>query len=195
MFEFWKNNSAIITKLLVTQLGMTVFGILLHSAATVAQNNVLVVAFSIFSVLFYLFLVYTAVWDVGARDKIRIEGKRLEARPLHGALVAVFANIPNFILALLSTVGYFCIDRSVTDASGNLMSPAWAVNLYGVAQIVGSYFNSVYMGVTDALGITVYPFTVLLCALPCIAVSALGYFFGTRERFPIVPEKTSGTDY
>ncbi len=194
MFRFWKNNSRTISKLLITQFGMTVFGILLYSAASVANNSTLVTVFSLFSVVFYLFLLYTALWDVGAKDKIRIEGKRLSPRPFHGLLVALCANIPNLLFSVLSSIGYFAIDRSM-NFSGKYVSPEWAVNLYAVVQVVGSYINAMYLGLNDKLGITVYPYSLALNVLPSLLVCFLGYYFGTKEKFPIVPENTKKNNY
>lgn len=194
MFRFWKNNSPVISKLMITQFGMTVFGILLYSAASVAQNTTLVTCFSVFSVLFYLFLMYTAIWDVGAKDKIRIDGKRLSPRPQYGLLVSLCANIPNLLLALISAFGYLNIDRTVlTD--DKFSTPAWAVNLYSVAHLVGSYINAMYLGITEALGIAIYPYALVLIVLPSLLTCFLGYYFGTKEKFPIVPENTKRNNY
>lgn len=195
MIRFWKENSSLIVKLMITQFGMAVFGLLLNSAASMSENTVLVVIFSVFSVIFYLFLLYTAVWDFGAKDKLKIEGKRLAPRPLHGLWVSLYANIPNLLLSAVATVAYLIIDKSVTNADGAFIQPVWAVNLFAVAHVIGSYLASVYMGITETIGIVGLPFTVALCTLPSLAACALGYWFGTKERFPIVPEKNAGKDF
>ena len=134
------------------------------------------------------------MWDIGARDKIRIDGKRLSERPLHGVWLGICSNIPNFIFAICSTVGYLCIDRATLSAEGKFISPEWAVNLYGIAHTVGSYINGTYLGITETLNIFLSPFTLFLITVPAIIACALGYFFGTKEKFPIIPEKQN-VDY
>ena len=189
MFRFIKENSSAISKLLIYQFALTVFGLLLFTVSKYSQSPLIVVGISVFSVLFYLFIIYTNIWEIGAKDKIRIEGKRLEARPLHGLFIGLVANIPNYLFAVASLIGYIFIDRSTVTADGNFTTPEWAVNLYGIAQTVGSYLNGTFLGITETANIYRYPFTLALITLPAIAACALGYYFGTKEKFPIVAEK------
>lgn len=194
MFHFVKGNSSAISKLFIYQFALTVFGLLLYTVSQYSQSPAIIAGISAFSVLFYLFIIYTNIWDIGARDKIRIDGKRLKPRPLHGLWLGVASNIPNFIFAYCSTVGYLLIDRSVVDANGNFTSPEWAVNLYAIAHSIGSYLNGMYLGITETLGIALYPFALFWITVPSIATCALGYYFGTKEKFPIIAEKHN-TDY
>ena len=189
MFRFFKENSTAISKLFVYQFALTVFGLLLYTVSQYSENPAIVAGISAFSVLFYLFIIYTNIWDIGARDKIRIEGKRLQPRPLHGLWMCIYANIPNFLFAVCSTVGYLGINRAVTDADGKFTSPEWAVNLHGITHIIGSYLNGTYLGLTETANIYLYPYTLFLITLPSIAACALGYYFGTKEKFPIIAEK------
>ena len=62
------------------QIAMTVFGTMLSFATL--KNEGLLLASSIFSILFYLMLLYTVGWDIGARDKIRIDGGRMKPFPV-----------------------------------------------------------------------------------------------------------------
>ena len=194
MFKFLKNNASVISKLFVYQFALTVFGLLLYTVSQFSESNTIIAGISAFSVLFYLFIIYTNIWDVGAKDKIRIEGKRLQPRPLHGLFVGIASNIPNFILAILSTVGYLCIDHSVKNADGKLITPEWAVNLYGITHAIGSYLNGTFLGITSTLKIDVLPFTLFIITIPSIVACAIGYYFGTLEKFPIIAEKHN-TDY
>lgn len=180
---------------MITQFGITVFGILLYCTGTMASNPTLVLVFGILSMVFYWFLIYTALWDIGVRDKLRIEGKRLAPRPLYGIWVSLCANIPNMLFALCSSFGYLLIDRAVTDAAGNYYSPEWAVNLYGIAHTLGTYLNAMYLGVTETLGISQYPYCLFLIIIPNVIVCFLGYFLGTKELFPIVSEKNNKNNF
>ena len=194
MFRFFKTNASVIYKLFIYQFALTVFGLLLYTVSLYSKNNAIIAGISAFSVLFYLFIIYTSLWDIGARDKIRIDGKRLEARPLHGLWLGLCANIPNYIFAICSTVGYLGIDRAIVNADGKFTTPEWAVNLYGIAHMIGSYLNGTYLGITETLGIHLYPYALFVITVPTIAACALGYFFGTKEKYPIIPEKQN-VDY
>lgn len=194
MFKFLKDNASHISKLFVYQFALTVFGLLLYTVSQYSQNPVIVAGISAFSALFYLFIIYTNMWDIGARDKIRIDGKRLTPRPLHGVWLGLCANIPNYLFAICSTVGYLGIDRATVNADGKFTSPEWAVNLYGIAHMIGSYLNGTYLGITETIGIHLYPYTLFIITVPTVTACALGYFFGTKEKYPIIPEKQN-VDY
>ena len=191
MFRFLKENSGVIVKLIVYQAALTVFGVLLYNVSKFSQNGAIVIGISAFSALFYLFIIYTNIWEIGARDKIRIEGKRLAPRPLHGLWVGIAANVPNYLLAILSTVGYIFIDRTVTTAEGLFSTPVWAVNLYSISQFAGAFFNGTYLGITDTIGVYQHPLTLVIITLPAILATFGGYYLGTKEKFPIIAEKNN----
>ena len=107
MLHFIKDNRSVIVKMIVNQIGMIFFGLMLSMATN--QNNRLFLAASIFSVLFYMFLEYTVGWDLGAHDKIKLDGGRIEYQPYKGLLVSLCANILNILSGLLTVIGYFCI--------------------------------------------------------------------------------------
>ena len=184
--SFWKTNSDTVIKLFVHQVGLTVFGLLLYFAAEVSGNKPLVIGLGIFSTLFYLFLLYVLAWDVGAKDKIRIDGGRLERDPFKGAKFAFAGMIPNLIMAVLVLIGYICIDKSITDEAGKLLEPAWAISLYVVVQFLGLYLNGMYLGIGDVLGIAYQPYYLFIIIIPAIIVCGLGYYLGSYEKLGIL---------
>lgn len=184
MKEFIHKNSELIVKMVVHQIGLTVFGLLLNSCASVSGNENLGIIFGVFSAAFYWFLIYILLWENGTKDKIRIEAGRMKKDVFKGAKVALIAAIPNLFLALLSTVGYLAIDRSVM-VDGKFTSPEWAANLYSIAQIIGIFLNSMYTGIGEYFGITVMPYFLFLITLPAVLVTGLGYYLGTKEKFGI----------
>ena len=67
---FFKKYSYIIVKLFLNQFAISLFGIGLAFASSYAGNNGLLMLTSIGSVIFYLFLEYAIIWEVGAKDGI-----------------------------------------------------------------------------------------------------------------------------
>ena len=106
--SFFKDNSYEITKLFINQIGITIFSLVLYTAAASIEDVALFskvrTLLSIFAVVFFYALIYTAAWDFGARDKIRIDGGKLEESRFTGMKMALIANLPNFILAFFSTL-------------------------------------------------------------------------------------------
>ena len=172
MKNFLKDNGYIIFKMMVNQLGMTMFGLMLSLAT--AQNDTLFLITSIFSVLFYMFLLYTMTWEDGFKEKVRIDSKRVKYSPLKGLWMSLCANIINFILAAVILIGYLC----VTDMAAK--SPEWAYNMYGVGKYIATVVEAMYAGL---IGIYMpnNPLAYLLIIFPAVAVCTLGYYLGVKE--------------
>lgn len=182
--KFANENSGTVVKTIIYQIGLTVFGFLLYSASVDGSTGVMA-GLGAFSAVFYLVLLYVMSWDNGAKDKIRIESGRIKRDCFKGAKTALLANIPNLLLAVLSLVGYLFIDKAALNSAGAYISPKWAVNLHGIAQIIGIFLNSMYTGLADAVNLETKPFYLFLVCIPCIIACGLGYFLGTMEKFGI----------
>lgn len=175
MINFLKDNSYLIFKMLVNQIGMTMFGLVLSMATH--ENNTLLLITSIFAVLFYMVLLYTMTWDAGYAEKIRIEGKRLKYVPLKGLYMSLVANIPNIVLAVLSIIGYY----GGTLQNGVPASPEWAVNLYGTCKIIALFIQGMYSGIV-ALYFPATPWALLLIVVPALITCSAAYIAGVKGK-------------
>ena len=109
--KFFKENSYDIIRLLINQVGITIFSLILYTSLGAVNieegmKRGVNAALSVFSMLFYFALLYTVAWDWGAKDKIRIDGGRMEPDPLKGTKMAFFANVPNFILTFVCVLTF-----------------------------------------------------------------------------------------
>lgn len=107
-------------KLYVTQFAMGIFGASV-SLATAQNINGLFLAASIFSTLFFVILLHMTVWNIGSSDRISVDGGRRKRNLFTGALIGIAAGIPNFLLAILYTVTYFCGAHSVAAVTKIIM--------------------------------------------------------------------------
>jgi len=171
--NFFKEHSYTIVKMIINQIGMTVFGLMLAMAT--ASNETLLLITSLFSVGFYMCLLYMQSWDCGAKDKIRVDGGRLKYFPYKGIFISLCANIVNIILALLAVIGYLF----TTDMANGI--PEWSANLYGVCSTIAKFIQAMYLGITRLL-LPDTPFVLLLIIVPALFASGLGYFMGLKEK-------------
>ena len=175
MINFLKEYSYSIFKMLVNQIGMTMFGLVLSMATH--QNDTLLLITSLFAVLFYMVLLYTMTWEVGYAEKIRIDNNRLKLTPLKGLYMSLVANIPNIVLAILAIVGYY---GGVLE-NGVPVSPEWAVNLYGTAKIIALFIQGMYSGIVS-LYFPATPWVLLLIVLPSLVTCTLAYLAGVKGK-------------
>lgn len=105
-----KDNSYDIVRLVIDQVGISIFALVLYISMNIAGSNNQELGFSlnliasVFSILFYWALIYTVLWEIGAKDRIRIDSGKAGKFTLKGALLASVANIVNLFLAIFVIV-------------------------------------------------------------------------------------------
>ena len=184
MKKFFEDGIDIIIKMLVTQLGMTMFGIMITMTALVVPGfagqgkNSLTLIASITAVVFYMFLLYIHVWEKGARDKIKIDGGRLEKNNLKGLYLSLVANSLNILLGLIMCATYYFIDFSK-------QSPSLVYQIYGIVNDVARMIQGMFIGILnyispDAKAIS--PICFILITFPALFISSFGYYLGSTNR-------------
>ena len=174
MQDFFRERSYDAAKLLVTQIAISAFGFVLTFAAGSVDNDSLRTGCSVFAVAFYLFLVYTSIWDLGAKDALSIEYGHREYRPLTGLWIALLANAINFLLALLILLGVALPDASFFG------------NVGAVSKIIALFAQGMYSGLLSLRIGTAYlnsfSLSYFLMPLPAILTATAAYFFGLKNK-------------
>ena len=182
--KIFKENSYDIVRLYVNQLGIMIFSMLLYTAVGSFENarlsTALSIFVSIFSVCFYLVLIYYVVWEIGAKDKIRVEGGRAEPCKCKGLVMGLFANVPNLVLGLFTL-----LFLSIFLATGNNV----VSSVFFIFNLIMRFHASMYLGVIIEVVPTGLPNellieTILFTVIPLIsvAVTHLAYYLGTKEK-------------
>ena len=176
MKDFFHRYSYSIVKMFVNQFAISIFGTMLSMATSATKSDGFTLAVSIFSILFYLFLLYTMIWEIGAKDKISVDVGKKPYRPMTGLYMALIANAPNLLFAVVYSIGYPFMGKHVWAGTMNLI-----VRLYTVI------CEGMYLGVT-----TVLPFggavkldhmwwTYYLMTVPAIVTATLAYYIGHKD--------------
>ena len=140
MKRFISENFKVIKKLLIYQFGAAFFGILVNSSAgRLPWLNWLT---GILAILFYVYLLYSAVWEEGARDRIRVDGGRMTRDDFKGLKIALVANIPNIIIGVV---------MAASTIVNVLASAQWAGNVAAIANAVGVLWEGMYVGIITAI--------------------------------------------
>ncbi len=189
--KIFKENSYDIVKLYVNQLGIMIFSMLLYTAVGSFENQALSsglsIFVSIFSVCFYLVLVYYAMWEIGAKDKIRIDGNRMEPCKYKGFVMGLFANIPNFVLGLLTVIFTSLVLTIGNDGVITSLVAIFNLIMRFHASMYLGFISEVVPGSTPQGNVDYVEFlieSILFTLLPIIsvAVTHLAYFLGSREK-------------
>ena len=182
MLGFLKDRSYDIVKMFLYQVAIALFGISLAIATGSKSTSVNTATFqpatlqivtSVFSILFYLFLIYNLMWNIGAKDAGRIARKESGATRLAGLYMALAASVVNFLIAIFILLG-------------NLLSHiSFFSNAGGIAATVGLLIEGMYTGLL-AIRVGGVPLNSLwpmwfVIMLPMIVTASVAYFAGTHE--------------
>ena len=188
--KIFKENSYDIVRLYVNQLGIMIFSMLLYTAVGSFENeslsSSLSVFVSVFSTCFYLVLVYYAMWELGAKDKIRIDGGRMTPCKNKGLVMGLFANVPNLALGLLSVIlmSAFLLGGGDGVYAGflvfNTIMRFHASMLLGV--ITALVPSGLSEGAIDYVEFLIEAILFTVLPLISVAVTHLAYTLGSREK-------------
>lgn len=168
MKEFWMDNSKIIGKSLLNQFGAAFFGIMLFFAAYSLKHIIwLPLLASVIAIVFYLYLIYENMWEIGGQDRIKFDGGRAAKTPWKGLLISLMANLPNIILAVIINVSELLI-FSTTGFAGKINT---------IGRAIALLWEGMYMGVIKTYS-PHNPIIYILIIFPAIFVSALAYYLG-----------------
>ena len=168
-----------IVKMFINQVAIGIFGAMLSMATAAASSNTLSLIVSIFAVVFYLFLIYTMTWEVGAKDAVSPKSKNKKLNPHMGLILSLFANIPNFLIAIVYTVIFPFMGTH-----------AWAGNTNTVIKIFSLILEGMYSGITSVITLpyagATYPlhyfwWSYFLIIVPALLISWYAYSAGLRN--------------
>lgn len=202
--RFIKENFHNIVKLFINQIGVAIFAFFLYTAVGMIEDESaklgVNIAVSLVSIIFFCFLLYTVAWDWGAKDKIRIDGGRLEKFKYKGALISLYANVINFLMAMIAFVSILVF--MLSQPTNQLFDPSLAITLDQVTSSFSlelhSVFNiliralslaynglvrGIFSGGTNAFLTFLYE-SAMFFVLPLISVLAthFGYVMGLNEK-------------
>lgn len=173
MFGYYKKNSKIISKLVLYQIGAAILGIIVTSAAV--KSDWLFLAAGIFSSVFYLALIYSAMWEEGGHERIKIDGGRAENAPMRGLIISAIANIPNLVLAILILIG------NIFGSKNGAFAWVWAGSIGAIASVAARFYEGMYLALIQTYS-PYNPIGFFLIIIPALAVSMLAYNMGLRNR-------------
>ena len=169
MKEFLKKYGYTMVKLFVNQFAIALFGIGLWWVSMYAGNKTLQIVTSIGAVVFYLFLLYAHMWELGAKDGISAEARHTDRKLWCGFAIGAGANVLNLLLAVLMLPQLFAKDY---------------LPVSGVMKTVSMLLHGMYTGFTTAVGFGGRTFhemilTYFIIIIPAVAVTGLAYIIGS----------------
>ena len=171
--KFLKENSSVIARLIITHIGMSVFGLVIF-LATNQQGDKLMLLASLFALFFFAVITYTTMWEYGSKDKPAIDAGRLKFAPwtpFFAALVAEALGIA-MILVYLGTSFFF----EVSEGAKQVYAISYLL-LYVVESCASGFMLFFYHIFENAI---LNSLCLLVCPLLVCISSMMGYAFGAK---------------
>jgi len=182
MKKFFSENGMAVVKLYINQIAMAVFGLMVVVGFAGGSNNDLFVFLaSLLAVGLYLYIIYSMMWDEGARASaktLKAEDARVKKikTPFFIVLLGSVFNIICFIF--YTGYQYYVYANNLTEGK--------AYELGYLTEVIIRMTNAIYMGF-DAL---LYRETIVmrtpayyffLTLIPLFAVGIFAYYLGASE--------------
>lgn len=155
-------------------------------------SEILLLVTSVCAIIFYLFLIYVQIWEIGGKDEMSHRVHGTKPNIYKGFLIALCANVPNFLLAGLIALGYA------------FPGVEWIANVSFVSDLVTKFVHGMYLGIiqhefVQGFALMNQWWTFFLLPLPALVTSFAAYNLG-RKGFhltgilaPVVPESDRPT--
>lgn len=173
MRSFFSKYGYTVLKLFLNQFAIALFGLALSIACGAAENTTLQWVTSLFAVLFYVFLEYAVMWEVGAKDGIFAAARKQPRKLWRGLLISLCANALNLLFALLVLPGAFA-------PRGSTLS-----GMSAVFKIVAMLLQGMYSGLLalplGGIPLNGYAWVYFAIVVPAVLVSSVAYILGQYD--------------
>ena len=174
--KFFKKNSYEIVRLFVIQIGITIFSLVVTTAAQTAFDGeralLAKLVVSLFSIAFYLFIIYSTAWEFGSKHQ------KEDADKYYGLKCITVASLPNIFLGILMCIGLLRLAYPESIFAG----------LYAIPHLIAGLLESMHLGFLQYVKPTgenaQFVFSAiyyLLSSVPAILVTHVAYTLGRKN--------------
>ena len=184
MVKYFKENLSTISKLFINHIGMTIFGLIVLITSSLLSdklgNEVVFYIMGGLTVLMYFSLLYTAMWERGAKDKLKIDGGRMKLGLFHGLYMYLLANAISIFLAVMTLIFAFFANDPNSGIYG----------AYDVFKLMTHFWGAIYLPITRIAISSPVIHTLLYFAIivPGAIISCVSYILGVKGFKCIFPE-------
>ena len=181
-----KSNSYEIVRLVINQLGISIFALVLYISMSIAGESNQELGFSlnliasVFSIMFYWALLYSSIWELGAKDRIKLDSGKNEKFALKGALLALVGNVINILFASVIIIGELVRILTGSDIINGIVAVIIVIVRFTSAMFLRSV-NAICIPFGEEINILAQGVTYLAFFIFTIGVCQLAYTLGMNN--------------
>lgn len=171
-----KNNVSYILKLFINHFICGIYSLVLFVVLTVASGGKYVILGSLASILFYLYLVYSFMWEAGAKRAVGYNHTKI--RFYDGLIVMTVGSAPFYITTLLSfALSFFKTGAEFSEKTIDVLyNTFYYVNVFFSQCMYSGLFSKIFDGIPN-----VASFMYLISLLPGLIVAGSAYYLGSKN--------------
>lgn len=171
--NFFRENGYRAVKLIVVHIAVSIFALSIYLPFNTTPTgsktqHFLALILGIFSIIFYFFMIYGQMWEVGAKDELKIVNGKKKAYMGKGFLIGLVAAIPDFILCFAYVIFWF------------FQSYEWAANGYYLLKLGTVFWEGMFMGVNTVL-LNDGPYMFIFVPFVTVLFAGISYIFGMKN--------------
>ena len=183
--RFFKENSYDIVRLYINQIGISIFSMVLYTAVGTIElsSKLLDVGLSVFLLGFYFTLIYTASWEYGAKDKIRVDAGKIEPSHTKGIKLSLLAGVPNYLLSGLCLLFGLIYKATLSSGAGVvavLLNTFMRLSMAMYLGVVQTAFGPFTSAADNSFAFQAAGF--LVAHVFAVIVISLGYLLGSKDK-------------
>lgn len=163
LFQIAKEHRGTVLKFQVNQFALALFSLMVF--VFTMQNKFTMFFCGLFTMAFYWYLIYHLMWNIGGKDRIRVDGGRAQKILWKGFYIGLLANLFNLLLAVMNLIYYYT-----------------GISWLRLGNIIARLWESMYAGWWQ-LFMPHNPLAHFLVVLPTICVAGAAYLIGYYNIF------------
>ncbi len=174
--EVIKSNASYLVKLFINHFVSGIYSLVLFIVFMVAFGGKYAYLGSIVSILFYLYLVYSFMWEAGSKRAVGFNKNSIKVTD--GALIITVASLPFYFTTLMSWIlSFFKTGAEFAEKTVDVLyNVFFYINVFFSQSMYSGLFSQVFDGIPNTPS-----FMYLVSLLPGILVSALAYYLGSKH--------------
>lgn len=171
-----KNNASYIVKLFINHFVSGVYSLVLYIVLSVAFQGKYIIAGSILSILFYLYLVYSFMWEAGAKRAVGFNDRAV--RITDGAVIISVASSVFYLSTIMAFVlSFFTTNVDFAEKTVDVLyNVLFYVNVFFSQSMYSGLFSEIFDGIPN-----VAPVWYLISLLPGLLTASLAYYMGSKN--------------
>lgn len=194
--KFFKRHSYEISKLIINQFGISIFALCLTfsvSALNLSDPKTVNLLISVFSLCFYAALIYSAAWEMGAKEGLKNNAAPEKEPETTGVFLGLCAGLPQFLIGVIMLLTECLYAGAGVGVFGTVFTVVYIVQFIFSGQDIG-FLTYIFRNFEANSASFYYGYSAGLCLLALLpaAIVGFGYYLGYHDKKlfgPKTPEK------